>query len=267
MTTPSVVPAALVMELRRQTGAGMMDCKRALEQTGGDLDAARRLLREQGMAQAGKRAGRETTEGTVLARVANGRGTLVAIGCESEPVSSNEEFRSFAERVLEAVEREGREAVEALEEERVDLAARLGENIVVRGAARFESVDGDAIAAYVHPSANKIGVLVRGRDSPEAARRLAMHISFAAPRYLTRDEVPEQDVAAEREIYEKLPEVQSKPEGVREKITEGMLAKRFFAASVLADQPWIHDTGKTAGQALREEGLEVVEFERYALAE
>jgi elongation factor Ts len=110
-------------------------------------------------------------------------------------------------------------------------------------------------------------VLVKAKGSPEAARRLAMHIAFAAPRYATRDEVPEEEVANERAVYEKLPEVESKPEQAREKIVEGMLGKRFFAEAVLADQPWIHEPKKTVAQALDEEGLKLLEFERYALAE
>src|SRR5206468_5555761 len=113
----------------------------------------------------------------------------------------------------------------------------------------------------------KIGVLVRVEGPPEAARRLAMHIASAAPRFATRDEIPEEEIANERSVYEKLPEVESKPEQAREKIVEGMLGKRFFAEAVLAEQPWIHDPKKTVGEALEEEGLKVLEFERYALAE
>jgi elongation factor Ts len=263
----SEIPADLVRQLREMTGAPMMDCKRALQETEGDLDAAKQLLREWGLAQAGKRAGRETTEGVVLARVDDAKGTLVAVGSETEPVANNEEFRVFAERVLDIVDEEGPEAVESLEDERTDLVARIGENILVRGAARFESSNGEAIAAYVHPPANKIGVLVKAEGSPEAARRLAMHIAFAAPRYATREDVPEEEIANERSVFEKLPEVESKPEQARPKIVEGMLGKRFFAETVLAEQAWIHEPKKTVAQALEEEGLKVLDFERYALAE
>jgi elongation factor Ts len=263
----SEIPADLVRELREMTGAPMMDCKRALQETKGDLEAAKQLLREWGLAQAGKRAGRETTEGVVLARVDDAKGTLVAVGSETEPVAKNAEFRSFAERVLDIVDEEGPEAVERLEDERTELVAKIGENILVRGAARFESSNSEAIAAYVHPPANKIGVLVKAEGSPEAARRLAMHIAFAAPRYATREEVPEEEIANERSVFEKLPEVESKPEQARPKIVEGMLGKRFFAEAVLAEQPWIHEPKKTVAQALEEEGLKVLDFERYALAE
>jgi elongation factor Ts len=261
------ITAEQVKTLREMTGAPMMDTKRALQDADGDIEAAKQLLRERGMAQANKRAGQETTEGIVLVRVDDSKGTIVAIGSETEPVSKNEEFRAFAERVLEAVEQGGPEAVASLEDDRKELVGKIGENIAVRGAARFETGNGESVAAYVHPPANKIGVLVKAAGSPEAARRLAMHIAFAAPRYATRDEVPEEEIASERSVYEKLPEVESKPEQARPKIVEGMLGKRFFAAAVLAEQPWIHEPKKTVAQALEEEGLKVLEFERYALAE
>lgn len=262
------ISASLVKELRDRTGAGMMDAKRALEETGGDVEAAQRLLREQGMAAAGKKAGRETTEGEVLATVSGNVGTLVAIGCETEPVSKNDKFLAFAEAVLEAVEADGADAVQGLEEQRLELIGQLGENIEIRGATRMEAGEGELLAEYVHPPANKIGVLVKVRGGePAAGRRLAMHISFAAPRYRTADEIPEEEIASERAIYEQQPDVQDKPEEVRAKIVEGRLRKEFLANAALAEQPWIHDTSKTVEKALSEDGAEVLEFVRYALAE
>jgi elongation factor Ts len=262
------ISAKLVKELRDMTGAGMMECKRALVETGGDVEEAQRLLRERGMASAGKRAGRETTEGKVLAEVEDHRGAMVAVGCETEPVSKNEDFLRYARRVLEVVSEQGPDAVVELEEERLALVARIGENIAVRGAARMESVNGEVLEAYVHRPAEKIGVLIRlaGGDR-ELARMLAQHISFANPQYASRDEVPDDAIAGERAIYEKLPDVVSKPEQVRPKIVEGMLGKRFFAEVVLADQPWIHETSLTVGKALEERGAEIREFVRFALAE
>jgi elongation factor Ts len=262
------ISASLVKELRDRTGAGMMAAKRALEETGGDVEAAQRLLREQGMAAAGKRAGRATTEGEVLATISGTVGALVAVGCETEPVSKNEKFLAFAEAVLEAVEADGREAVAGLEEQRLELIGQLGENIEVAGATRMEAAEGELLAEYVHPPANKIGVLVRVKgDDPAAARRLAMHISFAAPRFRSVDEVPEEELANERAIYENQADVQSKPEEVRAKIVEGRLRKEFLSGVALSEQSWIHDPSLTAGKALEEAGLEVVEFVRYALAE
>jgi elongation factor Ts len=265
----TAISAALVKELRELTGAGMMDCKRALVETGGDIEAAQKLLREQGLAGAQKRAGRETTEGKVGYTLGDDgkKGTIVAVGCETEPVSNNDEFLAFAERALKLVDSEGTAALDGLEEERVDLVAKLGENIKVVGAARFEAVDGGLVTGSVHPPANKLGTLVqvRGGD-PELARFVAMHITAAAPQWVARDDVPEDLVAAEREIYANSDEVRSKPEQAREKIVEGMLNKRFFADRVLAEQPWIHDTAKTVGQALADADAEVLEFERLAVA-
>jgi elongation factor Ts len=246
----------------------MMAAKRALEETGGDVEAAQRLLREQGMAAAGKRAGRATTEGEVLATISGTVGALVAVGCETEPVSKNEKFLAFAEAVLEAVEADGRDAVAGLEEQRLELIGQLGENIEVAGATRMEAAEGELLAEYVHPPANKIGVLVRVKgDDPAAARRLAMHVSFAAPRFRSVDEVPEEELANERAIYENQADVQSKPEEVRAKIVEGRLRKEFLSGVALSEQSWIHDPSLTAGKALEEAGLEVVEFVRFALAE
>jgi elongation factor Ts len=263
------ISASLVKELRDQTGAGMMDCKRALQDTNGDIEKAVVLLREKGMANAAKRADRETTEGKVGYRVPDdgSRGTMVAVGCETEPVSNNDEFLAYAKKVLEAVEKDGVGAESALDEERIALSGKLGENIAVVGAARFEAVGGARIAAYAHPPANKIGVLVqvRGGDG-DIGRKLAMHIASANPRWIDRDSVPPAEVDAEREIYANTDEVQSKPEQARTKIVEGMLNKRFFGANVLLDQEWIWEGGKTVAEALEEAGAEVLEFERFSVA-
>jgi len=263
------ISAALVKELRDLTGAPMMECKRALQEANGDIDAAKVLLREKGMAGAAKRAGRETTEGKVGYRIAEDRkhGTMVAVGCETEPVSNNDEFLAFAKKVLEKVEAEGVGAEQSLEEERMALAGKLGENIVVAGATRFTAVDGALVEGYAHPPRNKIGVLVQLRGgSSELGRKLAMHAAATPSQWIGREDVPDEVVQSEREIYLNSDEVQSKPEQAREKIVEGMLGKRFFAAEVLLDQPWIHETAKSVGQALSEEGAEVLELERFALA-
>jgi elongation factor Ts len=260
------IPATLVKELRDRTGAGMMECKRALVETAGNVEDAVVLLRERGMAQAGKRADRATIEGLVGTIVADGVGSIVGIGCETEPVSKNEEFQAFGEKVLRALHADGVDAIAAFEQERLELIGKLGENIVIVGPARIE---GGTLAAYVHPPANKIGVLVALEGGSEAlARQLAMHISFAAPEWTTRDDVPAATVEAERQIFLNSDEVQSKPEAAREKIVDGMLAKRFFAASpggVLAEQPWIHDSAKTVGQALADAGATVKTFARVSV--
>ena len=263
------ISAQLVRELRERTGAGMMDCKRSLEETNGDVEAAIVILRERGMAQAAKRAGRQTTEGLVGYRLADdgSKGTMVAVGCETEPVARNDEFQAFAQKVLDAVDSDGIDAAAELDEERTALSGKLGENIVVAGAARFEAVNGGRVAAYAHPPANKLGVLVQVRGGePEFARKLAMHIAASSPQWVAREDVPEAAIASEREIYENSDEVQSKPEQARARIVDGMLNKRFFGANVLADQEWVHDTAKTVGQALEEAGAEVLEFQRFSVA-
>jgi elongation factor Ts len=267
----TTISASLVKQLRDATGAGMMDSKRALQETGGDLDAARTLLRERGMAQAGKRADRATSEGLVGYHQSDSRVTMVAVGCETEPVSKNDEFQAFGKKVLEAVAERGPEAVADLEEERVELTARLGENIVVTGAERYDAADGEVLGAYAHPPANKIGVLVKlVGGTPELARQLAMHISFAAPEWTTKEDVPSELVEAEKQVYLNSDELEGKPEQAKEKIVEGMLAKRFVAAQpggALTEQPWIHDSSKTVGQALSEVGARVVAFRRLSVAE
>jgi elongation factor Ts len=263
------ISAKLVKELRDQTGAPMMDTKRALQETNGDLEAAKRLLREKGMATAAKRADRATTEGKVRYRLAEDgkQGTMVAVGSETEPVSNNEEFLALADRALDAVDADGTDALARLEEERVALSGKLGENITFAGAARFEAVDGGRVAAYAHPPANKLGVLVQVRGgSDELARQVAMHISWSSPQWIDREDVPEELASAEREIYASSDEVKSKPEQAREKIVDGMLNKRFFGVNVLTEQEWIHDSSKKVGQVLSEAGAEVLEFERFSLA-
>jgi elongation factor Ts len=254
------ISAQLVRELRERTGVGMMDCKRALQETNGDMEAAVVLLREKGMAQAAKRADRATTEGLVGYRLADdqSRGTMVAVGCETEPVAKSDEFQAFGKKVLDLVEAEGIEAPSQLEEERVELSAKLGENI---------AVDGGAIAAYAHPPANKLGVLVHVRGGgDDLGRKLAMHIAASSPQWVAREDVPEESIATEREIFANTDEVQKKPEQAREKIVEGMLNKRFFGANVLAEQEWIHDGSQTVGKVLADAGAEVLEFQRFSLA-
>ena len=261
------IPAALVKELRERTGAGMMDCKRALVETSGDVEAAVRVIREKGLAQAAKKAGRETTEGKVVFDLSTENvGAMVAVGCETEPVANNDEFMVFAQRVLDAVEKHGPQGSAGLEDERAELIARLGENVVVRDAVRYEGTDGDVLSAYVHPPANKLGVLVHARGDGDQAYRLAMHIAASRPLYVRRSDVPEAEIDAEREILAKQPDVQEKPEPVREKIVEGRIQK-WLQEIVLEEQPWIHDTTRRVGEVLQEAKLEVVEFKRLSVAE
>jgi elongation factor Ts len=263
------IPATLVKKLRDETGAPMMDCKRALVEAEGEYDAALRLIRERGQAQALKRADRSTSEGLVGYRLAEdgSKAAMVAVGCETEPVSKNEEFQAFAKKVLDIVDEKGAGAESELEEERTALVGKLGENVVVVGTAHYEATNGEFISAYAHPPANKLGVLVqmKGGD-PEFGRKVAMHIAASNPQWIDRDTVPADAVAEERTIYANSDEVQSKPEQARDKIVEGMLNKKFFGANVLLDQEWVHDSSKTVAQALKEAGAEVVDFQRFSVA-
>ena len=261
------IPAKLVMQLRAETGAPMMDAKRALQESNGDIEEAKRWLRERGMAQAAKRADRETKEGLVGYRIAGTKGTIVAVGCETEPVSKNDEFQSFAKKVLDTVDDDGVGAESQLDEARTALTAKLGENIVIVGSAQFTAGADELVTGYAHPPANKLGVLVlmRGGDE-DLGRKVAMHIAALNPRWVTRDVVPAESVDEERDIFANSDEVLSKPEQAREKIVEGMLNKRFFQANVLVDQEWVHDSSKTVGQALKEAGAEVVDFARLSVS-
>jgi elongation factor Ts len=261
------ISAAMVKQLRDATSAGMMDCKRALQDAEGDFDAAVKLLREKGMASAAKRADRETSEGKVGVMVRDNVGALAAVGCETEPVSNQEDFLAYAEKVLRTVF-DGGDAAQ-LEDERVELAARLGENIQVIGAKRMEAGDGDSLSYYVHAPANRVGALVKtkGGDA-DAARSLALHLTFAKPTYGGRDEVPTELVEAEREILTNSDEVQSKPENVRGKIVDGMLNKRFYGESVLTEQTWYRPDESTAtvGQVLKERGVELLDWAWYSVS-
>ena len=172
------ITAALVKQLRDATSAGMMDCKRALQETDGDFDEAVKVLRERGMASAAKRADRATSEGKVGVRVADNVGAIVAIGCETEPVSNNDEFLKYAEGVLLAVFARGADAADELEAERVELAAKLGENIQLAGAKRLEAAAGEELQFYVHAPANNISVAPRKvAVSPSQHCRLASRVS------------------------------------------------------------------------------------------
>jgi elongation factor Ts len=260
------ITAAMVKQLRDATSAGMMECKRALQETAGDFDEAVKLLREKGMASAAKRADRATSEGKVGVMVRENTGAIAAVGCETEPVSNNDDFLAYAEKVLRTVF-EGGEA-SALEAERVELAAKLGENIQVAGAKRMEASGDETISSYVHPPANKVGALVKTRGGdPVVGRSLALHLTFARPTYGNRDEVPQELVDAEREILSNSEEVQSKPENVRDKIVEGQLNKKFYGEAVLTEQTWYRadESTKTVAKYLEERGVELLDYAWYAV--
>ena len=231
-----------------------MDCKRALVETDGDVEAAQRCCARRAWRRPRKRAGRETTEGEVLATVAGDRGTIVAVGCETEPVSKNDEFLAFAEDVLEAVERGGPDAVAALEEERLELVGearrehRRRRRRALRGGRR-------RAARRVRPPAGEQDRRARpreGRRPRGCARELAMHLSFAAPALPHARRGSGGGGRRRARDLRELAEVQRKPEQVREKIVEGRCSQAIpLPAALLGDQPWIRDPSKTVGQGAR----------------
>jgi elongation factor Ts len=283
------ITAAEVKALRDRTGAGMMECKAALTEAGGNLEEAITLLRKRGLAQAAKKAGRATTEGLVTALLEdNGRrGVLVEVDCETDFVARTDDFQSLVRQVARAVLDAGHGATEAwLRDANGPVAAlvaaaiaRIGENITVPRAVYFET-DG-LLGHYIHLG-GRIGVLVDLRGGSDAAlgsdaartllKEVAMHVAAASPQYVRRDEVPAAVLERERGIYRAQLEGQNKPPAVVEKIVEGKLAA-FYEQAVLLDQPSIRDPKVTVGamvaaaSAAAGAPLEVVRFARFKVGE
>ena len=254
------ISAAMVKQLRDATSAGMMDCKRALQETEGDFDAAVKLLREKGMASVAKRADRETNEGIVLTRIEGDTGAIIAVGCETEPVSKNDDFLAFAaEGARHRVrERRGRRGGPRHRARRARRPARREHPGRRRPPPHGRRGRG---SLRVRASAGEEGRrLIDGKGAPEVARQLAMHISFSRPTYSSRDEVPPELVEAEREILLNQEDIQSQPEEKRAMIVEGRLNKRFFGESVLGEQAWIHDDKLNVAKALAQSGFELVDY-------
>jgi elongation factor Ts len=256
------ISAAQVKELRDRTGAGMMDCKKALQETDGDMEAAIDLLRSKGAAKAAKRAGKEASEGAIGSFLENGVAALVELNCETDFVARTDDFQGLARDLAEHVARHatgtnGLEAGEALLEQSfqggdrtVDqvvtaVSAKTGEKIVVRRFARFAS-DG-TLGEYVHMT-SKIGVLVElDGGSADTARDVAMHVAAASPLAVTPDELPEDVVARERAVFEEQVRQEGKPEHIRDRIVEGKLGK-FYKENALIEQPFVKDPDQTVGQ-------------------
>jgi elongation factor Ts len=276
MTTAQVTPA-LIKELREKTSAGMLDCKRVLEEVAGDLDAAVKLLRERGVAQASKLAGRETTEGRVAAWIDGGLGAMVEVGCNTDFVARNDEFGEFCTSIAEHVAKNAPSSVdellgqsrgsETIEDWRTQVSASTGENVVIRRFERFET-SGGTLTSYLH--GGKIGVVVdvAGADA-EFGSDLAMHIAAMAPKWLAREDVPGDLIAAEKEIYVK--QAEDKPENVRERIAEGKLDK-WYSDVCLLEQTWVRGKEKfgkdtTITEWAKQAGADIRGFWRYALGE
>jgi elongation factor Ts len=275
------ISAAEVKELRERTGAGMMECKRALEESGGDMEAAIDLLRSRGAAKAAKRAGRETTEGTVSSIVEDGVGALVELNCETDFVARTDNFQALARQLAEHVARhasgvDGVSPGEALLEQPfmggattvgetvTAVSANTGEKIVIRRVARFDPSGGE-LGSYVHMT-GKIGVLVEltGAVDGSAARDVAMHIAAARPLAVTSAEIPSDVVQRERAVYLEQVRQEGKPEHIQEKIVEGKLRK-FYQEQTLMEQAFVKDPDRTVAEVLG--GATVRRFARFELGE
>jgi len=266
--------AADVKRLRELTGSGMMDCKKALEESGGDFDKAVELLRIKGAKDVGKRAERATAEGLV----AGDGGVLVELNSETDFVAKNEQFQALADRIVAAAKAARTDDVEKLSAAELEagktvgegvqeLAARIGEKLVLRRVVSFDGT----VETYLHrrgaglPPA--VGVLVEYTgDNAEAARAAALQIAALKPKYLTRDQVPADLVEAERRIAEETARSEGKPEQALTKIVEGKV-NAYYKDTVLLEQPSVTDNKKTVKQLLDAAGVTVTRFARFEVGQ
>ena len=267
------ITAAQVKELRERTGAGMMECKKALVETGGDMDSAIEHLRKSGLAKADKKSGRVAAEGAVIQAGDERQSVLVEINCETDFVAKDANFRSFAEEVatlalgaadVEALNASTMASGQSVEETRQQLVAKLGENIQVRRLAHLKA-DNGVVASYIH--GGRIGVLVATTGSDvELARDIAMHVAALNPAYRDVADVPADAVAKEKEILIAQAADSGKPADIIEKMVAGRLNKHL-AEITLTGQPFVKDGDVTVGKMLKSKGAEVVEFVRLAVGE
>lgn len=266
------ITAETVKQLRERTGAGMMECKKALVETGGDLDAAAELMRKQGLAKADKKATRIAAEGVIaVERSADGlAAAMVEVNCETDFVARGDDFRAFAKAVanravaerpqtLEALLQVRLEGTETIEERRRALVAKIGENIGVRRLALLATPQ--HLGAYTHGT--RIGVLiaVKGGDA-QLAHDLAMHVAASNPRYLSQREVPADVMAKEREILTEQARGEGKPPEIVAKMVEGRLRKSLGEITLLG-QPFVKDPDTTVEKLLKGAGAQVIAFERF----
>lgn len=254
------ISAQMVKELREKTGAGMMDCKKALSETAGDFTKAEEWLRKKGISKAASKGARVAAEGLVGVEVSNGGklGVIVEVNSETDFVSRNEDFVKLTAGVVQHIARHAPTTVENLMEQAwtdgkkvkdalIEKIATIGENISVRRFARFQVEGAGVVGGYLHGN-SRIGTLVEvlGSDSPEAAslaKELAMQVAAAYPKYLTRDQVPVEILEKEKEIYREELRLAKKPEAIWDKILTGKLEK-FFEQVCLVDQLWIKEDKK-----------------------
>jgi elongation factor Ts len=267
------IKPAQVKELRERTGVGMMDCKKALVEAGGDIDAAADLLRKAGQAKADKKSGRIAAEGRIVLAESAGSLAIVEINAETDFVANDENFLAFADKVAGTLIEQKPADVETLmsiavdgqplEASRTELVAKIGENISVR---RFEIVEPKGQAGtYIHM--NRIGVIVDVENgSDELARDLAMQVAATSPRYVSVDEVPEAEREREREILTAQAEQEGKPPEIVAKMIEGRLRKHFDEVTLLG-QPFVKDPDTKVRDLLKAQGASVRRFVRFAVGE
>ncbi len=272
----TAITAALVKELRDRTSAGMTDCKKALEATGGDLDKAAEKLRMDGMAKADKKGSRVAAEGVIALAEGADAVAMVEVNSETDFVSKGDDFKAFAQKVAEVALAQRPADMEALlkldggqgalDEQRRAMVAKIGENITIRRFVVVPKSDGD-IAHYVHGS--KIGVVVAMKQGvAELARDIAMHVAASSPRFLDANAVPEDVLAAERKIIEAQSAEQAagKPAEIVAKMMEGKVRK-FVSEITLVGQPFVKNPDQTVGQLLQASNAEVAAFVRFAVGE
>ena len=264
-----------IKALREQLGTGMVDTKKALEEAGGDIEKATEILRLKGAKGNAKRADRSTSEGLVAAKEnGNGTATMVELACETDFVAKGEKFIALADKVLDAAAAAGATTVEealaapagsqTVAELIGDEAAILGEKVELR---RIAVVNGEKFAIYLHKTSKdlppQVGVVLGyAGDDAETARSIAQHISFANPTYLTRDDVPADEVENERRIVEEISRNEGKPEAALPKIIEGRLGA-YFKQVALLEQEYARDNKLTISQVLKDAGLTVSGFARF----
>lgn len=263
------ITAALVKELRDRTGAGMMECKKALVEANGDIELAIDNMRKSGQAKAAKKAGRVAAEGVILTKIAadGKRGVILEANCETDFVAKDAGFLAFANTAADAALAENISDVEVLkakfEETRTALVAKIGENINIR---RVIIMEGEKLGAYMHGA--RIGVLVSatGEADDELVKHIAMHIAASKPEFVSPDDVPAEVVAREHEIQIDIAMQSGKPREIAEKMVEGRMRK-FTGEISLTGQAFVMEPSKTVGDLLKERKAGVAQFIRFEVGE
>jgi elongation factor Ts len=258
------ITAAMVKELRQRTAAGMMDCKKALQEADGDMELAIENMRKNGQAKAAKKAGNIAAEGAIIIKVSGNTAALVEVNCQTDFVAMDDNFLGFANTVADAA-LSSKATIEELqtqfEEQRIALVTKIGENINVR---RVQYVEGANLASYIHGA--KIGVVVAGEGDVESLKHIAMHVAASKPEFLTPDDVPADVVANEKRIQIEMAMNEGKPEEIAEKMVTGRM-KKFTGEVSLTGQAFIMEPKKTVGVVLKEKGITVSNFVRLEVGE